>query len=251
MTKLSISHSVFIQTKNVRDVVIMMDDLGMDVGEGKFGVVYGKAGLGKSETIKWYHANHNNTIYLESTAIWISSELEFLRDFCFELGIENVASRKGRCFNDINDYLFDHQDTIIFIDEAGRLKPGHLELMRDITRVTTCPIVLIGEHNLMNLLKQGGKDGIQTRTFSPVKFSPMKQSDVIIFAKEAIGVQITADVAAILHKTATKYTTDGNFRLVKRALHYCVQYANAKNIEEITPDIATDGIKAAIRWAKH
>jgi len=250
MPELRISHSVFIQTQNVRNVVTMMDDVGMDIGEGKFGVVYGKAGLGKSETVKWYHANRKNTVYLESTAIWITSELEFLRDFCFELGIENIAHRKGRCFRDIIEYLFEHPETIIFIDEAGRLKGGHLELMRDITRMTLCPIVLIGEHNLLNLLKYGGRDGIQTRTFNPVKFSPMKQSDVIIFAKEAAGVRIGADVSAILHKTATKNTTDGNFRLVKRALQYAIQYANGKNTDRITPEIANMAIKSAIKWTE-
>ena len=113
--------------------------------KGRFAVVCGGAGLGKSEAVKWYHVNHRHTVYLESTAIWYSSELEFLRDLCRELGIENIPNRKGPCFRDIVDHLYENPDTIIFIDEVDRLKNMHLELMRDITRMTLCPIVLIGE----------------------------------------------------------------------------------------------------------
>ncbi len=246
---LTMSKTEFIQTQNVRNVVLMMDDIRMDIDEGRFGVVCGGAGLGKSRTIKWFHSNNTDTVYIESTAIWYSSELEFLRDFCRELGIEDVAKRKGRCFRDIVDHLFENPDTIILIDEVDRLKNMHLELMRDITRMTLCPIVLIGERKLLPFMQRNER--VWTRTFEPVMFKPMKQSDVIIYAKDAVGVQISADIANILHKTSTKNTSDGNFRLVKRALQYCVQYANAKNTDEVTPDIATASIKSAIRWAKN
>lgn len=248
MPELKMSHSVFIQTQNVRNLLTMMDDIGMDIGEGRFAVICGGAGLGKSRSVKWYHANHQHTIYLESTAVWYSSELEFLCDLCRELGIENIAHRKGRCYRDIIDFLFDHPETVIFIDEVDRLKNIHLELMRDITRATLCPIVLIGEKNLIPFMRKNER--VWTRTFEPVMFGAMRPSDVIIFVKEAVGVQIGADVAAILHKTGTKNTTDGNFRLVKRAVQYAIQYANAKKSETITPEIAAMAIKSAIQWAK-
>jgi len=248
MPELKMSNSVFIQTQNVRNVLMMMEDIQMDTGEGCFGMICGGAGLGKSETVKWYYANHPNTVYLPSTAIWRSSELEFLRDLCRELGIEDVGHRKGRCYRDIMDYLFENRDAVIFIDEVDRLKNGHLELMRDFTKVSLCPFVLIGERNLVPFMQRNERGW--TLTFEPVMFSPMKHSDVIIFAKEAAGVKIGADVAAILHKTGTKNTSDGNFRLVKRAVQYAIQYANAKNSDAITPEIAGTAIKSAIHWAK-
>lgn len=245
---LTMSNSEFIQTQNVRNVVMMMDDIRMDMDEGRFGVICGGAGLGKSRTVKWYHANHGNTVYLESTAIWYSSDLEFLRDLCRELGFEDIPHRKGRCFRDIVDYLFEHPDTVIFIDEVDRLKNMHLELMRDITRMTLCPIVLIGERKLVPFMQRNER--VWTRTFEPVMFKPMKQSDVIIYVKDAMGVQIGADIATILHNTRTKNTSEGNFRLVKRALQYCVQYAKAKNSEKVTADIAKSAITSAVRWAR-
>jgi len=248
MAALKMSRSQFIQTQNVRNVVLMMDDIRMDLGEGRFGVICGGAGLGKSESVKWYHANHKHTVYLESTAIWYSSELEFLRDLCRELGMEDIAHRKGPCFRDIVDHLYDNPETVIFIDEVDRLKNMHLELMRDITRMTMCPIILIGESKLIPFMQRNER--VWTRTFRPVMFTPMKPSDVIIYAREAAGIRMGADVAAILHRTRTKRTTDGNFRLVKRALLYSVQYANAKDTGEVTPEIAKSAVDSAIKWAK-
>ena len=162
-------------------------------------------------------------------------------------GIEDVSYRKGRCFRDILDCLWENRDTVIFIDEVDRLKNAHLELMRDITRATICPIVLIGEPRLIPFMRRNER--VWTRTFEPVTFGPMKQSDVIIYVQDAIGINIAADVANILHRTATKDTSNGNFRLVKRAVQYCVQYANAKNTGDVTPEIATAAIKSAIQWA--
>ena len=187
MGALKMSNSVFIQTQNVRNVVLMMDDIKMDTGEGCFGMICGGAGLGKSETVKWYYANHQNTVYLSSTAIWFSSELEFLRDLCRELGVEDIAHRKGRCYRDIMDYLFEHPDTVVFVDEVDRLKNMHLELMRDFTKMSLCPFVLIGERKLIPFMQRNERGW--TLTFEPVMFAPMKQSDVIILCQGRRGHQ--------------------------------------------------------------
>lgn len=247
MSDLSFNHAVYVQTANTRNLVLMIDDLRMDVGEGRFGCIYGGAGLGKSKAVKWFHANNPDTIYMESTDMWRTSALEFLKDFCRELGIENPKRNKGWCFRAIIDALYEMPDTIIFIDEIDRLNNNFLEIVRDITRMTLCPIVLIGEPRLLPLMQTNER--VWTRTFEPVAFSPMKESDLIIYAQQAIGVELSVKVAGILHQTKTKKTANGNFRLVKRALLYAIAYANAANTCEISEEIAHNAIKSAIRWA--
>ena len=245
MEPLQFSKSVFIQTQNTRNLVLMMDDIKMEIGEGRFAVICGSAGLGKSEAIKWYHANDTRTVYIESMITWVSSELAFLRDLCKEFGIE-PRHTKNLCFREIYDHLCENPETIIFVDEIDRMRNIHLEYMRDLTRSTMCPFVLCGEPNLLPFMKRNSR--VWTRTFEPLIFKTMRKSDVIIYAKEATGVDIGPEIANTLYHTATKNTPDGNFRLVKRAVQYAVQYANsAQSI--ITKEIAAAAINSAIKWA--
>lgn len=247
MAELIFNESSYIHTANTRHFSVMIDDLKMDVGEGRFGCVCGGAGLGKSRAVKYYHANNENTIYLESTLIWKNSDLAFLRDLCRELGIENPRKNKEWCFRAVVESLYQNPNTIVFIDEADRMKNNFLEIVRDITRITLCPIVLIGEPGLLPMMQQNER--CWTRTFEPVQFAPMQPSDLLIYAQEAAGAELSLEVAGILHQTKTKKTVNGNFRLVKRALLYAIAYANAAKSGEITVQIAEMAIKSAIRWA--
>ena len=247
MTALSFNKSVFIQTANTRNLLLLMDDLHLDTSEGRFACVCGGAGLGKSEAVKWYHANNDETIYLESCQSWKTSTLAFLYDLCRELGIERTRRNRDWCFRAIVDRLFDRPETIIFIDEADRLGNDGLEYARDITRISLCPIVMIGEPRLLPIMQ--ANERVWTRTFAPVQFAPMKESDVIIYAQEAAGVELSVEVAGILHQTQTKRIDKGNFRLVKRALLYAIAYANANRAGEINATIAKAAIKSAIQWA--
>lgn len=247
MSELKLDEAVFIQTANTRNLSLMMDDIHMDVGEGRFGVICGPAGLGKSRAVRWYHANSTATVYLESTTIWKTSDLAFLRDLCRELGIEQVRSRKEQCFRDIMDHLNEHPETVIFIDEVDRMAGSFLELCRDITRISICPIVFIGENRLLPFMQRNER--VWTRTYEPVTFKPMRASDVMIYAKEVAGVALSVEAAGILHQTKTRNTGDGNFRLVKRALIYALSYANAAKTTEITVDIAKMAVKSAVRWS--
>ena len=73
---------VFIEsTKNVRNFKVMMDGLELGAGEGRLGMVYGRAGRGKTRTSQWYHA-HNGGVFLRMQTIWRTSELEFIRALC-------------------------------------------------------------------------------------------------------------------------------------------------------------------------
>ena len=247
MAQLTFNKAVFIQTGNTRNLLLLMDDLRLDVGEGRFACVCGGAGLGKSESVKWYHANHEETIYLESSLSWKTSTLSFLTDLCRELGIERTRRNRDWCFRAIIETLFERPETVILVDEADRLGNDGLEYARDITRISLCPVVLIGEPRLLPMMQ--ANERVWTRTFAPVEFATMKESDVIIYAQEAAGVELSVEVAGILHQTQTKRTERGNFRLVKRALLYAIAYANANKTQEISVPIAQAAIKSAIQWA--
>ena len=66
----------FIRTKNVRNFEALMDGLALGEDDSRLGLVYGRAGRGKSRTAQWYAANHG-FVYLFVLTVWRTNETEF------------------------------------------------------------------------------------------------------------------------------------------------------------------------------
>lgn len=230
---------VFVKTKNVRNFEVMMDSL-MQADEGALGLVNSPAGRGKTRTSQWF-ATHNDCIYLRIATIWRTSELGFLAALCRELGISTPPRDKVRCFIAVVDQLINNFKPV-FLDEFEKLPPKpFLDIVRDLSDLGATPFVLIGENELKSLMIQNER--VWSRTFQRLAFSPVAVSDIIVFAKEAAGMNIAPDVATILHGGASK----GDFRLIKRDLIELTKITTAKGVTDPDADMAKMAVRAGLR----
>lgn len=236
MSKLQVIPT-FVKTRNVRNFEVMMDGLGLSAGEGRLAVVEGRAGRGKTRTSQWYAAN-NGCVYLRVATVWRTSELEFLRALCRELGIRQPPHRKGPCFTDIVDILMGDPRPV-FIDELEKLPPYFLDLIRDISDMSAAPFVMIGEEEVVPYMRRNRR--VWSRTFQHLHFDPINAGDIIFYFSESCGVKIDPAVAAIFHGSS-----GGDFRIVRRDMLNLVHLANAKGTSEITGAMAKMAVKTGL-----
>lgn len=228
---------VFVKTKNVRNFEVMMDALELNNDEGCFGMVYGQAGRGKSRTSQWFHA-HNDCVYLRIMRVWKDSELEFLRALCRELKVISPPGRKAAAFSAVIDALVNNPRPV-FIDEVEKMKPGFIEVVRDLVDATGQIFVLLGEEELVPYMQRHRR--VWSRTFQQLEFQPIEIADILMYAKESTGLKLSIDVASALHRAS-----DGSWRPVKRALIGMVQWANSNDSRTITLKTAKMIIKSAL-----
>jgi len=228
---------VFVKTKNVRNFEVMMDSLAL-ADEGCLAMVDGEAGRGKTRTSQWFSA-HNNCVYLRVATIWQTSELGFLTALCIELGIPTPPRSKGKCFISAVDQLVDNSRPV-FLDEIEKLPKNFLDIVRDLSDLTATPFVLMGEKELKSLMIENKR--VWSRTFQQLEFSPVAVSDIIVFAKEAAGMNLTPDVAAIVHASS-----GGDFRLIKRDLIELIKITTAKGVTDPDADMAKMAARAGLR----
>lgn len=212
----------------------MMDGIALGEGEGRLGLVYSKAGRGKTRTSQWYSA-HNGCVYLRIASIWKSSELDFLRALCREVGIVAPPFRKGPCYIEIIERLLSDPRPV-FLDEPEKLTRAFLDLIRDISDMSTAPFILIGEEELLPYMRRNRR--VWSRTYQQLEFKPIETSDIIIYAADSTRLKLNTGVASIMHKAS-----GGDFRIIRRDLLNLVQIANAKQ----TADITEEMVKIAIR----
>lgn len=227
----------FIRTKNVRNFEVMMDGLSLGEGEGRFGLVYGQAGRGKTRTCEWYHGHHS-TIFLRMMKLWARSDIEFLKDFARELGVMNPPHRRGICFREIVERLISNPQPV-FLDEIEKLPGDILEICRDITDVTTAPIILVGEEELVGYMNTNRR--VWSRTFQKLEFAPLETADVMYYAKETTGLSLPPEGSAMI-LTAS----DGDLRLVKRTMINLVQIVNAKKAAQVSMEMIRVAIKTGL-----
>ena len=224
---------VFIKTKNYLHFEAMMAGLQLGEGEGRFGLMWGKAGRGKTRAAQRFMAEKQQ-VYLKMLTIWNRSELGFLQSLMKELGIIYKKENQNTAFFMIIDALLKNPQTI-FLDEVDIVSAKFLNIARDIAELTGISIVLIGEEDILSMVKTSGR--VSSRIFQEVEFSPLGESDIIAYINTAASLKINAEQAnGIVKKTG------GDFRLVRRATLKLVQICNAKQ----TKEIANEMILAAV-----
>jgi hypothetical protein len=200
-------------------------------------MVWGRAGRGKTRTCQWWHAHHPS-IYLRALKIWSRSDIEFLKDFCRELGVINPPHRRGICFREIVDRLIDDPRPI-FLDEIEKVSGIVIEIIRDISDVTAAPFIFAGEEELYGVMERNRR--VWSRTYQQLQFNPIDVADIIMYASEASGLKLEIPVAAVLHQAS-----GGDFRIVRRDMLNLVQIADAKNTREITVEMAKIAAKTGL-----
>lgn len=229
---------VFVKNKNVRNFESMMSGLDAAAGEGRFGLVWGRAGRGKTRTAQWYVANTTNCIYILTLLVWQYSKKGFLEKLCFELGNRNPKGTIGQLFGDAVDRLMVSRPAI-FVDEPEKLSGYHLGVLRDLTEATAAPIILIGEEGLPEQMRRERR--VMSRTYQEVEFKPFALADVVHYVTAAAGVRFAASEAAAL---MTK-SSGGDIRIVRRDTINLVKVLNAKGTAEAT----VADVQAAIKFA--
>jgi len=225
----------FVNTPNVRMFTSKMDALGIGAGEGRLGLVFGRAGRGKTRTAQWYAAKEKCR-YLRVVTVW--SELDFLKGLCREVGVIDPPHRRGACFAEIIDKMV-HDPRPVFVDELEKMNVRMLDLIRDLSDISTAPFVLIGEEELATVMKRNRR--VWSRTFQTMEFQPIGVPDILMFCGDTTSITIEADVAGLIHQYS-----DGDFRLVKRLVIALIQYANSMQNERITMEMARTAIKASL-----
>jgi DNA transposition AAA+ family ATPase len=224
---------VFVKTANVRNFTVLMDALSMAAGEGRLGLVYGRAGRGKTRTAQWYAAN-NEAVYLRAVTCWATSELAFMQGLARELGIINPPHRKGPCFAEVVDALLTNPRPV-FVDEIEKLSARFLDLVRDLSDISTAPFILVGEEELVPAMKRNRR--VWSRTYQQIEFKPVGIADLVAYAGSAASLKLSGPVAEIFHKAS-----GGDFRLIRRDILSLVQIANAKGTTEVDPDMARTAV---------
>lgn len=227
----------FVKTKNVRSFEEMMDGLSASDGEGRLGLVWGRAGRGKTRTAQWWAAHHN-AVYLRIATVWRSAEGDFLRALCRELGIIDPPHRKGALYAAAVDRLIE-EPRPVFVDELEKLPRYFLDLVRDLSDMSAIPAVLIGEEELVSYMKQNRR--VWSRTFRQMQFEPIQPSEIVMYAAETSGLRLSATVAKVFHEAS-----GGDIRLVKRDLLRLIDLAAGKGTEEITDDLARMAVKVGL-----
>lgn len=231
----------FINTKNVRNFSAMMDGLALAEGEGRMGAVFGKAGRGKTRTAQVYAAN-NDCHYLRVATVWRGTELEFLRGMAKVIGIDSPPHRKGGCFAALVEHLLADPQPVM-VDEIEKMPKTYLDIIRDLTDLSTAPFILIGEEDLKGMLQDHGR--AWSRTYQKLEFDPIGVGDVMFYATDATGLKLSPEVAGILHKAS-----GGDFRIVRRDMIALVQIINARGTVEITEEMARIATRAGLSGGK-
>lgn len=230
----------FVQTKNVRNLWVMMDGLLLDrsdVGDERLGCVWGQAGRGKTRTVQTWAASHN-AVYLATVSVW--SEVDFLKALCHELGVRQIPHRKGKCFALIMDALNRNLRPII-IDEIERFGQRYLEIVRDIANLSGGVVVLVGEEELPHLMRQNRR--VWSRTYRTLEFEPIPASDIIAYVHQCTGLGLTKEALEVLHKSS-----QGDLRLVRRdTIALTHAYNNLRRSGDVDEETARIAVKESLR----
>jgi type II secretory pathway predicted ATPase ExeA len=243
MTKVHFTPKI-VNTRNVSGFGAMMDGLmlarsGHQDGDERLACVWGRAGLGKTRTAQIWAAN-NAAVYLETVRLW--SEMDFLHALCRELGIVKPTCRRGRAFAEAMEVLL-NQPRIVMVDEIERCGQRMLEVVRDLAKLTGGVFVLIGEPELVHLMKQNRR--IWSRTYREMEFTPSSPADVVTFVNQTTGLKLSPGAMTVLHDSS-----GGDLRLIRRDTISLVHVINSMGREgEVSRETAEIAVKQSLKGA--
>lgn len=143
---------------------------------GYFGVVVGRAGLGKTYALHNYSDEFRDVVYLEIDQT--TNQIEFLKDLCNELKIDDKGlanTLKKRIVEKIKG-----SGRLIIIDQAEYLPIKAMDVLRSIHDQTKVGVLLVGLPLLWKKINTGDglNDQITTRVFIKTELNELKETDV-------------------------------------------------------------------------
>ncbi len=195
----------FFQGDNYHAVRRALDTLmSRDPSLPGLGLIYGRWGLGKSETIQFIYGL-GGILYVFAQAIWNVRDL--LKAICEELGIHPEYRTTAR-FDQIARELVRRNEPLC-IDEADYLarKPLMLDVVKDLHEKTKVPIILIGTEQIPGKLQRNGQLWSRVLPGGIVEFKPLSAPEFSLIVREWTGLKIAPEAA----DTVCRFT-EGDFR---------------------------------------
>jgi hypothetical protein len=168
----------------------------------------------------------------------VDSEAEFLESLCRAMNISGIPRRRGAMFYAIVDHLTMNPRPV-FLDELERVRPRMVDLVRDLSDVSTAPFVLIGEEELDTVMRRNRRTW--SRTFQAMEFEPVAPADIVFYLKESAELNLDAALASYMHQKSS-----GDWRLVKSAALSLVQQVNANGQPEITKQMMENSFAVSL-----
>lgn len=233
--KLWLNPATFIPTENT----MALDELGRDLLDpsttlnSSIGVVYGRAGYGKTTSVRHFCAVNDRVIYTL-----------FMEGYTLNMLLRALVSE----FRDTPSGTFDRnlekirQATAVYrrlivIDEADHCPLKVLEALRNINEACGVPIMLVGEYGLQ--AKMASLPRLESRVRGrPLEYKPLSVMDVALYWKEAVGLDLTQD-AKLLKRLLAR--ARGDFRLLADDTHNLVSAMNASGVSMLTSEVL-DGL---------
>ncbi|EFM88714.1 putative secretion ATPase, PEP-CTERM locus subfamily [Actinobacillus pleuropneumoniae] len=182
--------------------------------EGEINVIYGSAGLGKTQMLKEYERQNSSAVLIEVDPSCTPKVL-----------LRKIAEAVGANARGVNNELLDSivsklkgSERLLMIDEAELLSTRSLEFIRRIHDLTGVGVVLAGMPRLLINLK--GKNNELAQLYSRVAFAcdlgnALSEEDLGLLAESALG---TSEFNAPLIKAS-----NGNARRLSKLMRGVVQ----------------------------
>lgn len=186
-------------------------------GTPGIGVIDGPAGYGKTKATTWL-SMQVPCIHVRALALWTPSAM--LCDMLAELRLPDGGSCAQMIRRLVNGLTPGHT---IFIDEADYIARSTrlVETLRDLHDIALCPVILIGEEELLTKLAHLRR--FTSRVAQHVTFEALDLDDTRVLARELCEVEIKPDLVERIH-----VTTGGNIRNIVVSLQNAEQRARAR-----------------------
>ncbi|HID10200.1 MAG TPA: ATP-binding protein, partial [Candidatus Latescibacteria bacterium] len=229
--RFKVDPAVFIETRSVqafRELVLELLS-GETLLGPTLGAVTGLTGRGKSTAAKHIAATTERVVYLRALPFWSTTDL--LREICFALAGERPRY-KAKCMELIARRT-QARRRLLIVDEAdGLTLREHLNPLRGLNEVCQMPVILVGEERLPEVLREERR--LWHRVRRVVVFSDITPGDLVLFWKEAVGIQLGREVAEALFRRC-----GGDFRLVVGDAENACRLLNALGATEMTMEIVS------------
>ena len=211
----------FVSTKTTRRISEVMRDA-HEAGDTV--VIYGQAGLGKTQAVKNYCEKNPAAILIEANPSFTA--LVLMRKLAAAAKVSTVGSLND-LFESVSDRLRD-SGRLIVVDEAENLPLRALEIIRRLPDDTGCGLVLSGMPRLVANLR--GKHGELVQLYSRVSVAlnlgdSMPDEELEQIARAAMPEADDETIAELVKHS------NGNTRRMSKLMRGAVRTANKNGIK--------------------
>ncbi|OFV40742.1 XRE family transcriptional regulator [Neisseria sp. HMSC15C08] len=211
----------FVSTKTTRRIAEVMRDAHE---AGDTDVIYGQAGLGKTQAVKNYCDKNPAAILIEANPSFTA--LVLMRKLAAAAKVSTVGSLND-LFESVSDRLRD-SGRLIVVDEAENLPLRALEIIRRLHDDTGCGLVLSGMPRLVANMR--GKHGELVQLYSRVSVAlnlgdSMPDEELEEIARAAMPEADDATIAELVKQS------NGNTRRMSKLMRGAVRTANKNGIK--------------------